>query len=115
MLLNCLLFLVGVGISSGSALGIAHRDVNFAVLSAGRVEASLTPKYRFVLMFSFCFQTERRFMSPFDYDRERFGGHRSKLFWNIIPFLVEYAKYLTNSALFSSAHSTELPTLLTIG
>jgi hypothetical protein len=44
MLLICLLFFVGFGCSRGSTLGMAHREVNFEVLSTGRLEVSLTPK-----------------------------------------------------------------------
>jgi hypothetical protein len=44
MLLICLLFFVGFGCSRGSTLGMAHREVNIAVLSTGRLEDSSTAK-----------------------------------------------------------------------
>jgi hypothetical protein len=42
--LNCLLFLGRFAVCSGSTLGMAHREVNFAVFSTERLEDSLTPE-----------------------------------------------------------------------
>jgi hypothetical protein len=44
MLLICLLFLERFGCSRDSALGIAHREVNFEALSTGWLEDSSTAK-----------------------------------------------------------------------